>query len=61
MPYKFACSQVGFHCPFVAEGDTEQEVIEKAKQHGRESHGLTEEQLKSPEMTRKVKAAVKKT
>ena len=31
MPYQFACSDVGFDCPYVAEGATEEEVIEAAK------------------------------
>ena len=61
MPYKFACSDVGFNCPFTAQGNSEEEVIDKAKQHGKEAHDFTEEQLNDPQMMKKVKAAIKQT
>jgi predicted small metal-binding protein len=61
MLYKFKCSDVGFNCPYVAEGNSEQEVIDKARQHGKKAHGFTEEQLNNSEMTKKVKAAIKQT
>jgi predicted small metal-binding protein len=60
MPYQFKCSGVGFDCPFTAEGDTEEEVIEKAKKHGKEAHGFSDEQLNDPEMVAKVKKAIEK-
>jgi len=61
MPYKFACSDVGFSCPYTADGNTEGEVIDKAKQHGKEVHGFTEEQLNDPQMIKKVKGAIKQS
>jgi len=60
MPYEFKCSGVGFDCPFSASGNTEEEVTEKAKKHGKEAHGFTDEQLNDPEMVAKVKSAIRK-
>lgn len=61
MAYKFACSKVGFSCPFEAEGKTEDELMAKIKKHGKEAHGMTEAQINDPAMSRKVKAAIQKT
>jgi predicted small metal-binding protein len=42
-------------CDFVAEGQTEQEVLEKAAQHARSDHGFADI---PPELVDKVKAAI---
>jgi predicted small metal-binding protein len=34
------CRDVGVDCDFVAEGETEQEVMAKAAEHARKHHGL---------------------
>ena len=60
MGYKFACRDTGVDCPYVASGETEEEVMADAMKHGKEVHGYTEEQLKDPEMMKKVKSAIKK-
>lgn len=49
------CRDVGVDCDFVAEGQTEQEVMEKAAQHARTDHGFTDI---PPELVEKVKAAI---
>jgi predicted small metal-binding protein len=36
------CSDVGFDCQHVIQGEDEQEVMSKAADHARETHGMTE-------------------
>ena len=45
-------------CDFVAEGETEEEVVAKAKEHGKTVHGQTEADM-TPELEEKIKAAIK--
>ena len=54
-----ACRDVGVDCPHVSRGETEEELMADVAKHGKEVHGYTEEQLKDPEMMKKVKAAIK--
>ncbi len=59
MAKTFACRDLGIDCPYVARGETEEELIADVVKHGKEVHGYTDEQLKDPEMMKKVKAAIK--
>lgn len=59
MAMTFACRDVGVDCPYVARGETEEELMADATKHGKEVHGYTDEQLSDPEMMKKVKAAIK--
>ena len=59
MVYKIACMDTGMDCPFVARGETMDEVMGEAAKHGKQVHGYTDEQLKDPEMMKKIKAVVK--
>ncbi len=59
MAKTFACRDLGIDCPYVARGETEEELIADVVKHGKEVHGYTDEQLKDPEMMKKVKSAVK--
>jgi predicted small metal-binding protein len=36
------CADAGFECDAVIQGEDEQEVMSKAAEHARETHGLTE-------------------
>ena len=36
------CREVGVDCDFEARGATEQEVLDKAAEHGRTAHGIQE-------------------
>ena len=36
------CRQLGVDCDFEARGETEQEVVDKAAEHGRAAHGIQE-------------------
>jgi predicted small metal-binding protein len=50
------CREVGVDCDFEARGATEQEVLDKAAEHGRTAHGMQE---LSPELAAKVRAAIR--
>jgi predicted small metal-binding protein len=50
------CREVGVDCDFEARGATEQEVLDKAAEHGRTAHGIQE---LSPELIAKVRAAIR--
>jgi len=46
---------VGVDCDFVAQGETEQKVMDKATQHARQDHGFADI---PPELEDKVRAAI---
>jgi len=60
MAMTLACRDTGVDCPYVARGETEEELMGDVLKHGKEVHGYTDEQLNDPEMMKKVKAAIKK-
>ncbi len=45
-------------CNFVAEGETEEEVLAKAKEHGQTVHGQTDADM-TPELEEKIKSLIK--
>lgn len=50
------CKDAGFvDCPAVMRGETEEEVLQKAAEHGKSVHNL---QL-TPELTQQIKAIIK--
>lgn len=49
------CRDVGVDCDFVARGATEEEVLQKAKEHAGQAHGFTDI---PPELVDKVKGAI---
>lgn len=59
MAMTLACRDIGSDCPYIARGEIEEELMADVVKHGKEVHGYTEEQLKDPEMMKKVKAAIK--
>jgi predicted small metal-binding protein len=50
------CRDVGVDCDFEAQGNTEQEVLQKCAEHAKADHGMTEIPA---EMVAKVKASIK--
>ena len=56
---KLACRDLGTTCPYVAHGETMEQLNADLAKHAKEVHGYTEEQLHNPEMVEKVKAAIK--
>ena len=61
MPYTFACRDFGVDCPFVARGETEEEVLQAAAKHAKEVHGYTDEQLNDPKFKEEAKKLIKQT
>ena len=61
MAYTIACSDAGITCPFVAQGETEEEVLKESFKHVKEAHGYTEEQLTDPKFLEEAKKLIKKT
>jgi predicted small metal-binding protein len=51
------CRDVGVDCDFVAQGETEEEILQKAAAHAKADHGL--DQI-PPELLVKVRAAIRK-
>ena len=60
MAYTLACKDLGqATCPFVARGETKEEVLARAAKHGKEVHRYTDQQLNAPKMVEQVKAKIK--
>jgi predicted small metal-binding protein len=60
MAYTLACKDAGqLTCPFVARGETKEEVLAQTAKHAKEVHGYTDEQLKDPKMIDQMKAIMK--
>jgi predicted small metal-binding protein len=60
MAMTFACRDVGVDCPYVARGETEEELMGDIAKHAKEFHGYTDEQLNDPELMKKIKGAIRK-
>lgn len=60
MAYVFTCQDIGVNYPFVANGETVDEVIAEASKHAKEAHGYTDNQLNDTQLMKEVKAAIKK-
>ena len=50
------CADAGMACDFVAQAETEQELMQKVAAHAREKHGITQV---TPELAEKVKKIVR--
>jgi len=59
MTYTLACSDTGISCPYVAKGETVDELMNNAGQHAKSVHSYTDEQLSDPELMTKLKAVIK--
>jgi len=46
-------------CPYVAQGETMEELTEDLHAHAKEAHGYTDEQLQDPKTIAAVKAVIK--
>jgi predicted small metal-binding protein len=53
---RIACAEIVPECPFTASAATEEELLQKVVAHAAHDHGITEI---TPELTAKVKAAIK--
>jgi len=59
MAYTLACRDFGTACPYVARGETVDEVVQDAMKHAKEVHSYTDEQLNDPKMIEETKALIK--
>jgi predicted small metal-binding protein len=59
--YKLECREVGFDCSHTMTGSTEDEVLQRAKEHGTQQHNLKEGEIQSPEMQSKLRSLIRKT
>lgn len=59
--YKLECREVGFDCAHTMTGNTEEEVLKKAKEHGTGVHNLKESEIQSPEMQSKLRSLMRRT
>jgi predicted small metal-binding protein len=59
MTYTLACADTGIKCPYVAQGETMDELWTDAGEHAKRIHSYTDEQLNDPELVRELKAAIK--
>ena len=51
-----SCRDAGCNCDYVAEGETEEEVIRDAAQHGMKEHGKTQDMT---QMQANLRAAIR--
>ncbi|UCF07257.1 MAG: DUF1059 domain-containing protein [Thermoplasmata archaeon] len=60
MTYTLACSDTGMTgCPYVARGQTMEELMDDAGQHAKRVHSYTDEQLNDPELLKQLKLVIK--
>ena len=59
MTYTLACNDTGISCPYVAKGETMDELMTDAGQHAKSVHSYTDEQLNDPELLKQLKAVIK--
>ena len=55
------CSEVGYfpECDGLMIGETDEEVMRAAAEHGRKIHGMTDEQLSDPETQRTIRGFIR--
>jgi predicted small metal-binding protein len=58
MAKELRCRDVGMECDFEARGNTEEEVLQQAAAHARNTHHITD---MPPELAAKVRAAIRTT
>lgn len=50
----FHCRDAGMNCDWVARGNSNQEILDQAKQHAQQAHGMQV----SPDLARKVEGLI---
>jgi predicted small metal-binding protein len=61
MAYTLACKDFGVECDYIANGETEDEVLKDGAKHAIEAHGYTEEQIKDPKFIEDAKKLINQT
>ena len=58
MARELRCREVGFDCDQVVQGETEDEVMQKAQQHGMQAHGMKEADV-TPDLVERVRGLIR--
>jgi predicted small metal-binding protein len=45
MAKEMRCADLGMECGFVARGETDDDVVQQAAEHGKQTHGMSDEDL----------------
>lgn len=56
-----SCKDVGVDCGHVCNAETEEELMQKAKQHAKQNNHFTEEEISNPEIQNKLKSYIKRS
>jgi len=59
MAYTLACKDTGVDCPYVARGETTEELWKDAGKHVKEVYGYTDEHLNDPKFQEEARALIK--
>ena len=59
--FKLECREVGFDCSHTMTGNTEEEVLQRAREHGTQVHNLKESEIQNPDMQNKLKSLIHQT
>jgi predicted small metal-binding protein len=57
--YKLECHEVGFDCSHTMTGNTEEEVLQRAREHGTQENNLKESEIQNPEMQNKLRSLIR--
>jgi len=61
MSYTLSCKDAGVDGPHVADGETEEEVLQAGIKHVKEVHGYTDEQVSDPKFLEETRKLIKQT
>jgi predicted small metal-binding protein len=59
--YTLVCKDFGVDFPYIARGETEEEVLQDGAKHAKEVHGYTDKQINDPKFLEESKKLIKKT
>jgi predicted small metal-binding protein len=59
--FTLSCKDVGVDCDHMCEGETEEELMEKAKQHAIQDNHFSKEEISSPEIQNKIRSFIKRS
>jgi predicted small metal-binding protein len=55
------CKDVGVNCDHVCKGETEEDLMENAKQHAIQDNHFNAEEISRPEIQNKIKSHIKRS
>jgi predicted small metal-binding protein len=61
MTFTLTCKDFGTDCPYIARGETEEEVLKDGAKHAKEAHDYTDEQINDPNFLAESRKLIKKT